>query len=317
LLQTGGSDIGGFSFPRQNETVNFHLPLPALDVQSPGGDTYYLTTAYGSENALAQVEPAKNRGRYVGEIRGQIVQYPLFLEQSAVFVSSARVVDLVRRSADGEVRVRVGDDIVTASACGARIIATQERNGKDRTVWLDASGRVGDTLAEETDSPRCSSDGRTMFWATAGQTPTIQQCDGTGCRALFKGVAALLSLSPDDSRLAFMTEQNRGHVIRWVATDGHGGGREVTVVDTGCNPVWSNEKDLWVALRDGRRVVWTEFDSDSAKPTGRTSAGTRDCTDTIADPAAPGEEAVKVEFAAHSQVRVLPAKDLPGLSRSR
>ena len=312
LLQTGGSDIGGFSFPHLNETVNFHLSVQAMDVQSPGGDTYYLTTAYGSTSALAQVEPSQNRGRYVGEIRGQIVQYPLFLGRYSVFVSNTRIVSLVRRSGGGEVRVRLGDDIIAVSGCGERIIATQAKNGRDRTIWLDANGGVGDTLAEGADSPRCSSDGRTMFWATTGQTPTVQRCDGAVCRALFKGEAGMLSLSPDDRRLAFMTEQNRGHVIRWVATDGQGGGREVAVVDTGCNPVWSNEKDLWVALRNGRRVVWTEFDTDSAKPTGRTSAGTRDCTDTIADPAAPGEEAVKIEFAFQSQVRVLPAKELPG-----
>ena len=312
LLQTGGSDIGGFSFPHLNETVNFHLSVQAMDVQSPGGDTYYLTTAYGSKNALAQVEPSKNRGRYVGEIRGQIVQYPLFLGRYSVFVSNTRIVNLVRRSGGGEVRVRVGADLSWASGCGERIIATQAKNGRDRTIWLDSNGRVGDTLAEGADSPRCSSDGRTMFWATSGQTPTVQRCDGTGCRTLFEGEASMLSLSPDDKRLAFLTEENRGHVIRWIATDGQGGGREVTVVDAGCTPVWSNEKDLWIALRNGRRVVWTEFDSDSAKPTGRTSAGTRDCTDTIADPAAPGEEAVKIESAFQSQVRVLPAKYLPG-----
>ena len=311
VLQTGGSDIGGFAVPRLNETVDFHLPLPAMDVQSPRGDLYYLTVAYGAENALAQVEPSKHRGRYVGEIRGQIVQYPLFLEGDAVFVSNARVANLVRRSREGEVRVRVGDDINTASPCGERIIATQEKNGADRTVWLDGGGRVGETLAENSNSPRCSADGQTMFWATVGQTPTVQRCDGAGCRALFQGEASMLSLSPGGDRLAFMTEQNRGHVIRWVATDGQGGGREITVVDTGCTPVWSNEKDLWVALRSGRRVVWTELDSDSAKPTGRTSAGTRDCTDSIADPAAPGEEATRIEFAFHSQLRVLPAKDLP------
>jgi hypothetical protein len=312
ILQTGGSDVGGFSFPHLNETVNFRLPVPALDIQSPGGDTYYLAVPYDSESALAQVDLAGNWGRFVGEIRGQSLHYPQFLDGHSVFVSTSRIVTLVRRSGGGEVRTPVGADIAEASKCGARIIATQGKNGTERTIWLDSNGRVGDTLAENTDYPRCSSDGRTMFWVTAGQTPTVQRCDGAGCRPLFKGQAGVLSLSPDDSRLAFMTEQNRGHVIRWVATDGQGGGREVTVVDTACNPVWANEKNLWVALRSGRRVVWTEFDSDSTKPTGRTSAGTRDCTDTIADPAAPGEEAVKIELAFHSQLRVLPAKDLPG-----
>ncbi len=37
LLQTGGSDIGGFSFPHLNETVNFHLSVQAMDVQISRG----------------------------------------------------------------------------------------------------------------------------------------------------------------------------------------------------------------------------------------------------------------------------------------
>ena len=306
----GGADCGAVEDVR-SEVVNFHLPVPAVDIQSPGGDSYYLTTPYGSEDALAQVDPAENLGRFVGVIRGQRLLYPLFLDRDLVFVSNARVVNLVRRSGGGEVRLRIGADINWASKCGERIIATQATNGTQRTVWLDSDGRIDGTLADGTVCPRCSSDGRTMFWTTVGKTPAIQRCDGTSCRTLFNGEAQVLSLSPDDRRLAFLTEQNRGHVIRWVATDGRGGGREVTVVDTGCTPVWSNEKDLWVALRNGRHVVWTEFDSDSAKPTGRTSEGTRDCTDAIDDPAAPGQEAVKIDFASKSQVRVLSAKDLP------
>jgi hypothetical protein len=311
LLQTGGSDIGGFSFPHLNETTNFHLSVPGLDIQSPGGNTYYLIARYESVAAMVQLDPAKNRARFVGQVRGQALHYPLFLDGDAVFVSNARVVNLVRRSGAAEVRVRVGADISWASRCGERIIASQVKNGTERTIWIGPEGTVGGTLADGTNSPRCSLDGRTMFWATYGQTPSVQRCADGGCRTLFKGEAGMLSLSPDDRRLAFLTEQNRGHVIRWVATDGQGGGREVTVVDTGCNPVWSSDKDLWVALRDGRRVIWTEFDSDSAKPTGRTSAGTHDCTDSLPDPAAPGEEAVKIEFAFQSQVRVLPNKYLP------
>ncbi|HTB56944.1 MAG TPA: serine/threonine-protein kinase [Polyangia bacterium] len=311
LLQTGGSDIAGFSFPHLNETINFRLPGPMLDIQSPGGDTYYLVAPYGSEAVLAQVEPAENRGRFVGQIGGQSMHYPLFFEGVSVFVSSALVANLVRRSGGVDVRVRVGADLSWASRCGERIIASQAKDGTERTIWIDAEGRFGGTLADGTNSPRCSSNGRTMFWASIGQTPGVQRCDDAGCRTLFKGEAHTLALSPDDKRLAFLTEQNRGHVIRWVAADGRGSGREVAVVDTACTPVWSSDKDLWIALRNGRRVIWTEFDSDSARPTGRTSVGTHDCTDNLADPAAPGEEAVKIEFAFQSQLRVLPNKYLP------
>jgi hypothetical protein len=312
ILQTGGSDVGSFSFPHINETVNFHLSVPVMDVQSPDEEAYYLSAFHGSSVALAQIEPSKNRGRFVGEIRGQTPQYLLFLDRDAVFTSSTRTVSLVRRSGGAEVRAHVVPDIIWASKCGERIIATQVKDGVPRTIWLGSDGKVAGMLEDNTISPRCSSDGRTMFWGNMRQPMALQRCDESGCRTLFKGDTGTLSLSPDDRRLAFLTEENRGHLIRWVATDGQGGGREIAVVDTGCTPVWSNERDLWIALRNGRRVTWTEFDSDTARPTGRTSAGTRDCTDRVADPAAPGGEAVKIEFAVRSQVRVLPAKYLPG-----
>ena len=151
-----------------------------------------------------------------------------------------------------------------------------------------------------------------MFWEHLGPSMALERCDASGCGTLFKGNAGTLSVSPDDRRLAFLADENRGHVIRWVPTDGRGAGREVAVVDTACRPVWSNEKDLWIVLHNGRHVTWTEFDTDTARPTGRTLPGTRDCTDNVPDPASPGEEAVKVEFAFRSQVRLLPAKELPG-----
>jgi serine/threonine protein kinase len=312
ILQSGASDVGAFSFPHLNETVNFHLPTPAMDIQSRDEDAYYLSASYGAGGALAYVEPARNRGRFVGEIPQQIPQYLLFLGRDAAFVSSRRSPSLVRRSGSAEVRVQVASDIVWASRCGQRIIATQVTNGLPRTIWLDSSGKPAGTLAENTTSPRCSSDGRAMFWESLGHSMSLQRCDASGCGTLFDGNAGTLSISPDDRRLAFLADENRGHVIRWVPTDGQGAGREVAVVDTACSPVWSNGKDLWIALRNGRRVTWTEFDTDTARPTGRTLPGTRDCTDNVPDPSSPGDEAVKVEVAVRSQLRVLPSKYLPG-----
>jgi len=312
ILRTGGSDVAGFSFPHLNETVNFHLSVPVMDVQSPDEETYYFSAFHGSEVALAQIEASKNRGRFVGGIPGQIPQYLTFLDGNAVFASLTKTVTLVRRSGGAEVRLHVVPDIVWASICGQRIIATRVKSGVPEAVWIDSDGKVAGVLADNTMSPRCSSDGRTMFWENMGQPRALQRCDESGCRTLFNGDAGALSLSPHDRRLAFETEENRGHVIRWVATDGHGEGREVAVVDAACTPVWSNEKDLWVALHNGRRVTWTEFDTDTARPTGRTSAGTRDCSDNVPDPASPGDDAVKIEFAVRSQIRLLPAKYLPG-----
>ena len=312
-LQSSGADVGEFSLPRLTQTIHFHLPTDTLDVTSPGRSEYYGSTNYGDRLVIIQIEPLRNRGRFVGTVRGQSLRTPVFVEQGVAFLSHVRNESLIFRRGTTEVRVPVSSEIGWASRCGDRTIATAEKNGKVRTVWLDSRGTIDGSFADGdgTVTPTCSSDGQSIFLATVGPKPGVERCDRVDCRRIFEGSSGALALSPDDRRLAFLASDNRGHVIRWIASDGLGGGREIAQVDTGCTPTWANERDLWVAVRKGPKVIWTEFDTDSAIPTGRTSPGTRDCTDGVDDPASPSKPAARIESSFSTQLRFLPEKYLP------
>jgi len=313
VLETLEMDIGEFSLPRLTQTAHFHLPSHVLDVTSPGRREYYGSAIYGDERVILQIEPLRNRGRFVGKVRGQSLRTPVFVEPGVAFLSNVRNESLIFRLGTTDARVPVASEIGWASRCGDRTIATAEKNGEDRTVWLDSRGRIDDSFADGDGSvtPTCSSDGQLIFLATMGPKPEVRRCDRAGCRRIFEGNSESLALSPDDRRLAFLASDNRGHVIRWIGSDGLGGGRAIAEVGTGCTPTWANERDLWVAVRKGPKVIWTEFDTDSAIPTGRTSPGTRDCTDGVDDPASPNKPATRIESTFRTQLRFLSEKYLP------
>jgi hypothetical protein len=313
ILQSGETDIGEFSLPRLTQVVHFHLPIPVLDVMSPRSGEYYCAAMHGDHWVIAQIDAAKHGGRFSGEVRGQSMRAPVFAEDGLAFVGSLRSEHLIIRRGATEARVPVNNAIAWASRCGDRIIAAEARNASMRTVWLDDKGIIDDSFpdGDGTMTPVCSSDGSVRFLASIGPKAGVRRCDRAGCRQIFEGSSEWLALSPNGSRLAFLASDNRGHVIRWIAADGLGGGREIVGVDTACAPSWANDSALWIAVRKGRKVIWTEFDTDSAAPTGRTSPGTIDCTDGLADPASPDKPAVRIEATVRSQLRFLPRKYLP------
>ena len=319
ILESAEADIGEFSLPRLKQVLHFHLPMPVLDLRSPQSGEYFCSATDGDRWVIAQIEPSTHRSHFLGGVRGQSLRTPVFIEDGVAMLSSARSEQLVARFGKTDLRVPVGNDITWASRCGDRIIATQTKNGPGRTVWLDAKGTVEGSFidGDRTMTPTCSSDGALIFLATFGPKSGLRRCDRAGCRQIFEGSAGWLALSPDDRRLAFMGSDNRGHVIRWIAADGLGGGREIVGVDTECAPAWANDRALWVAVRKGGKVIWTEFDTDSATPTGRTSPGTTDCTDGVSDPASPAKAAARIETTFRTQLRFLPEKFLPGRWPSR
>ncbi len=314
------TDIGEFSLPRLKQMVHFRLPMPVLDVTSPGNGEYYCSAMRGAHWVLVQIEPARHRGRFVGEIPGQSFRTPLFLEQGAAFVSSARSEYLVVRSGKTESRVPVGDEIIWASRCGDRIIATESKKGTARTVWLDRTGKVDDTLAdsERTLTPTCSSDGALMFMGTFGPKSGLRRCDQGGCRQIFEGSTRWAAVSPDDSRLAFLESDNRGHVIRWIAADGRGGGREIVGVDTGCAARLGERQGSL-----GRGTQRAEGDLDGVRyrlgAPDRPYAGREPPTAQMGlpTPRHPSRRRSRIETSFRGQLRFLPEKYLPGRSPSR
>ena len=208
ILQTGGSDIGGFSFPHLNETVNFRSAGPGAGYPVPGRRQ---RTTFRALSALGRAGADRAGQRTAVGLWEEIRGPDLCTTRSFSTGFRLRQQRENRRTwfvgpEAAEVRVRVGADISWASRCGERSLRRKGRtesagpSGSTRTAGSAGPWRTARTY------PRCSSDGRTMFWTTPGPAPALQRCDGTGCRTLFKGDAGMLSLSPDDRRVAFLTE---------------------------------------------------------------------------------------------------------------
>ena len=184
LLQTGGADIGGFSFPHLNETVNFHLPVPMLDIQSPGGDTYYLVTPYDSRRWCRLSPPRTEVGSWEKSAASRL-HYPLFSTDAPCSSARRRIGTLVRRAGGREVRARrrrryqLGVELRRKDHCDS----SEERNGEDslaRSRWHELVERwptaygVSEVLIRRPDdvlgSPRPDADASALRWhATAAR----------------------------------------------------------------------------------------------------------------------------------------------------
>ncbi len=317
LLQTGAVDFDGFSYPRLDETLHFRLPQMVFDLTPAEGSTYYGAISGQSGFTIVRIEPQKRQARLVGKVDRQGVRYPLLVEGGLVFVSVSRTASMVLRTGAGTRRLPLPADVRAPSLCGDRLVAKRVVNLAAGIVWLDMEGKeIGRVAGDErTMNPKCSGDGRLLFYAVFGEG--LKRCRGTDCEMIFRGDLNGFVLSPDDSRIAFESSDSGGHAVRWIYADGRAGVHELIETDTQCPLHWSNTKDVWVALRKGRRVTWTEFDTNTSRPTGRTFPGTRDCTDGEEDPASPVKEAVEEQDIYRAQLRFLPEKHLPGRERSR
>ncbi len=171
LLSTGAANVTAFSFPRLNRTMSFDLPTMVLDLRGRSEDEYFSSMIYGFRWAIVRVEPGRKQARFVGRIRDQSSRHLMFEDKAVMFVSSAVTSHLTFHPRGREtIRVPVGSDIVWASRCGDKVVASQAKDLVLTTVWLDSEGKIDGALREggRTITPRCSSDGRTVFWGTTG-----------------------------------------------------------------------------------------------------------------------------------------------------
>ena len=311
----GGTSLSAYSFPALSEVFQFHVPFLLLDVTSLDARTYYCSVGQRAARApLIRVDPIGKRARFSGAIDDQLIRYPFFLEDGLAFSSIKVSSTLVRDvSASETSRLKIDHSIRTAASCGDGIVATHLTDRGPTIVMLDVAGTIVGTRSEAGTGvlARCSPAGDVLYVETLGQAPALERCKDGRCRVVKESAAGAFALSPDGSRIAYLRPDNRGLVAAWIVEDGRGGEHEVTVTDAACSPGWSTDKHLWVALRRRRQVVWTEFDTDAGRPTGRTSLGTRDCADGVQDPASPVQPSVRLEFDCTSEVRLLGAKYLP------
>jgi serine/threonine protein kinase len=312
VLQTGVVEVDGFSYPRLDETLQFRLPEMFFDLTPADGSAYYGTISSPSGFAITRIEPLGRRARLLGKVDRQAVRYPLFVEGGMAFISVSRTASAILHRGAETRRVALPPDVRGPSLCGDRLVAQRIANTRGGIIWLDLEGKeIGNFQSgDRSFNPRCSRDGRVLFYGVFGQG--MKRCRGGECDLIFRGDLNGFVVSPDDNRIAFESSDSGGHAVRWIYSDGREGVHELVETDTQCSLRWSNAEDLWVALRKGRRVIWTELDTNTSRPTGRTFPGTRDCTDGNEDPAAPVREAVEEEDSSRVQLRLLPEKYLPG-----
>jgi hypothetical protein len=226
-----------------------------------------------------------------------------------VFTSIRLTSDLVMRKPNGStVHVTNGAHVWDANHCGPHLIVSNEVAPERVAIerW-DTNGKRIERLSEgPTDwGGACSADGSVWYYIPHTPHPGIRRCDRRGCREIWSGFAIGLSTSPDGKRLAFLTMDARGSVVRWIGADG-GETHEVADSETTCVAGWASDQTLWVSHRREGKLIWTEVDADSGRETGKTVPGTRDCSDARPDPASPVSPDLRIVYDQTSQIRLLP-----------
>jgi hypothetical protein len=307
------TEVAGFAWPSVQERVRFRHAEPILDVTSRDGRVYYCTTApFGPTTPLLAMTPAEGRGRRAGVVRDQFIRYPRFTAGGLTFASLSAKYDVHWRGANRSWQ-RLTNDGVTfrAVSCGAEIAVALEVGSRSVVARLDPRSakrtRVSD--GSKDDYPACSHDGRVLFYVQGDSGARIQRCDTTGCRTISDLAVFELAVSPDDEKVAFVTNGARGPMVQWMSAYG-GPAHAVTDTETGCRPGWSSDRTLWVSRRSGKEIVWTEVEVDDGRPTGKQVPGSRDCSDGPEDPMSPVDPDVRVTIDRQSQLRFLPMRYL-------
>jgi hypothetical protein len=313
-------DVARFSFPQLERDLEFRLPWPVRDVQSRDGKRYYITGAFQRKPPpIAIVDAERHAAHWGGFVRDEYARYPTFVDAGLAWVGIEKTSRVWRRSSDGQrTPLFRRSSILSAAPCGADVAVTTWEGGPTIAERLALDGRRLSVFnsGRPAGGPICSSDGRTVFFIDWSQGSSVVRCADDRCSVLSKVPAGGLALSPDGSRLAFVDFSNRGLFVRWIDARGgaaHGG----VPIETACTPQWSSEKDLWISRRQGRQLVWTELDTDTLQPTGRTRPGTRDCTDGVQDPSAPALQSIGLDEELTSRVRILANKDLSASEEAR
>jgi hypothetical protein len=309
-----GSDLVGWKWPSLTETFRFRYSNSVLDFQTTTGRPYYFSEGtLGEFNPIVKIDPFARTARRIGGLREQFVRHPIAVADGLVFVSIKRVGSLLTRGADGRwSKALIDPSIWAVGICGKGIVATRSTGVSSVIVRLDPHGKIIRQLtAGPLDvSPACSADGKTLFYVAfgeqAGFNGTINICEATGCRPLLRDSGMDLAISPNDRRIAFLSVDNRGTIIRWMNVKG-AEVHDLIETETACGPIWSSDRDLWVSRRRGHETVWTEIDVETGDPTGKIIPGTQDCSDGTTDPASPTNAGARLVIDRKSQLRLLPA----------
>jgi hypothetical protein len=304
-------ELGG---PFLRELARFSLPGTTLEIAAAGGDNLLATMSAWQTAPLWQIDIARRSRRQVGTIPGQLLRYPSVTKEGLLLASLRYASDIWRRDPHGALQqVTHSGDIEQLAPCGRNLIAARMDAGGRSTsvVVLDKQGRVLRELStHHTDfSLGCSADGNQWFTVRGDAPNGLYRCNDRGCDRLMSEDIAVLVVSPDGERLAFIQPRKGDPVVSWMPATG-GEPREVSASETLCDPVWSSNRTLWVSRKRAGRFSWVEIDIDAARETGRTVPGQTDCITGLPDPASPAQQDFRVVTQRRTQIRLLPASAL-------
>jgi hypothetical protein len=314
-LNATSTEISGYTFPSLHEEYRLHLFDYLVDWRAAGGaSAFYTTTNFVAPSVVYEIDLAHNHARRAGFIAGQFIDRVEPVGGGLV-VSSARVTSTVDvRWPDGRrTELRRDGRVAGGDRCGRDLLLAEKSGNGIAIVQVNASG---DTLARLSPGPAdlevtCSPDGQSWFYSSFGPALGLWRCEGmsgAGCRHLISDPTWGSAVSPDGTRIAFAAVNARGPTIRW-APSGGGEVRDLADTETMCAPAWSSPHTLWIARRSSTRIVWTEIDVDSTRPTGRVRPGSSDCTDASNDLETP-DAPVRIRVDRRSQLRLVPTAQL-------
>ncbi len=131
--------------------------------------------------------------------------------------------------------------------------------------------------------PSFSPDGRSWLYANYASKAIVECATDSGrCASIHIDPQTPTAplLDPSGHMLAYVTLMNipRLHVMNRAT----GSTTDLGVVAGNCLPFWTSSKRLWTMQAVGTRLVWSELDIDSRKPTGRSRTivpqGGRECS---------------------------------------
>ena len=308
FFDSNETEIVGITVPLLKEEARFRVANLALDLRLERGKLYFAQRNIGRGVSIVEVDVGSRKARALGHVPDQLVRYPMFVGDGMAFVSVRLASDLfLLKPNGGPVNLTRNGHVWDGSRCGRDLIVSREVADEKIVIErLDASGRYIEQLSDgpADASPTCTPDGKTWFYRRRAPQPSIRRCDGRGCRDVYQGFALGLAASPDGKRLAFISVDKRGSIVQWMGAEG-GDAYEVAETETNCPVGWASPDTIWVSRRRDGKIVWTEVHAETARETGKTAPGSRDCADARPDPVSPVDTDVRIIYDQTSQLRLI------------
>jgi hypothetical protein len=301
--------VATFGWPLLNELSRLDIPLFVFDVATHEGRVLLALAENAGPGPLVELDERGRTLRRLGHLGDQQVRFVAPADGGVLIAALASSEDVWTAAARGERARRLTQtDLYRAAVpCGAEILATKVRRGGTEILRMDREGRPVRTLhlGEDAVGFGCSPGGEVWYYLGNDKQRGIYRCDDAGCQMLTPTAVASAAVSPDGQRLALLSSGTSGITVSWMLSSGgpiHG----VSPTETGCEPAWSTDRNLWVSRRRDGGIRWIEIDTDTLAETGKVVEGSKECSDAVPDPKRPVISPVRAQRSFSTEIRFVP-----------